>query len=119
MAGEMICVSLFAGETGTTLSTNYLYTNIPFQATIVGVVAETNVDDANITVDINGGGSALIEGIAVVDQDAPGIWLSTHLGGTNTPVAVAADTELSLDANNADANTAINVHIYMLVGSLT
>lgn len=119
MAGELVCISLFAGETGTTLSTNYLHTIVPFSGTIVGVCASTNVDDANITVDVNIGGSTAIAAIAVTDQDAPGSWLSTHLGGTNAPVAFAADAEISLDANNADANTAVTVQIYILVGSLT
>lgn len=120
MAGEMIVLSLFAGETGTTLSTLYQYITTPCQLTIVGVVASSNVDDANTTVDINVvGGAAIIEGIAVTAKATPGTWLSTHLGGANAPVAVAADSILSLDANNADANTAITVQIWALLGSLT
>lgn len=119
MAGELIVLSLFAGETGVTLSTAYQYMTVPVQLTIVGVVISTNQDDANLTVDVNDANGTLIAAIACAAKATPGTWLSTHLGGANAPVAVAADSVLNLDANNADANTAIQVHIYALAGSLT
>lgn len=116
MNERLITLTLTAGETGTTLGANFIYMGIPIGATIVAVTASPNVDDAGLTIDVNNAGTELIAGVDCSDQNVPGSWISTHLGGTNTPVRIAADTVLNLDANNAAANTMVNVVIWMLVG---
>ena len=116
MNERMIVLTLAAGETGTTLSTLYQYITIPMSITIVAVAASPNVDDAGLTIDINDDGAEAIAAVVCDTKATPGTWLSTHLGGANAPVRVAADSVLSLDANSAAANTMVTVHIWALVG---
>ncbi len=116
MNEKMIVLALTAGETGTTLSTTYQYITVPISMTIVGVVASPNVDDTGLTIDILDDTVEVIAGVVCDTKATPGTWLSTHLGGANAPVRVAADSVLSLDTNAAAANTMVTVHIYALVG---
>jgi len=116
MNERMIVLALTAGETGTTLSTTYQYMTVLTNITIVGVAASPNIDDTGLTIDINDDGAAAIEGVVCDTKATPGTWKSTHLGGTNAPVRVAAGSVLSLDANSAAANTMVTVHVYALVG---
>lgn len=116
MNERMITMTLTAGETGTTLSTTYQYITVPMAITIVAVVASPNADDTGLTIDINNAGTALIDGVVCDTKAVPGTWLSTHVGGANAPVRVAADSVLNLDANNAAANTMVTVVIWALVG---
>lgn len=119
MAGELIVLTFEDGETGTTLSTNYRYIKTLVDMTIVGISASPNVDDTGLTVDVNDDGSSAVDGVDASDADVPGVWKSTHFGGSNAPVFVAAGSKLSLDANNAAANTMILVHVYAIAGSLS
>jgi hypothetical protein len=119
MNERMITLTLTAGETGATLSTTYQYMTVPISLTIVGVTASPNVDDAGTTIDILDDTVEVIAGVVCDTKATPGTWLSTHLGGTNAPVRVAADSVLSLDANSAAANTMVNVVLWCLVGELT
>lgn len=112
-------VSFTDGEVGVTLGDNYRYTTTMFDMTIVAVVASPNVDDPGLTVDINDDGTGVITGVDGSDKDVPGTWKSTHIGGTNTPVFVAAGSKLSLDANSAAANTVVRVDIYYLLGMVS
>lgn len=119
MNERLICMDFDDGEVGVTLSTNYRYITIPFSLTVVAVSASPNVDDSGLTIDINDDGSSAIDGVDASDLDVPGTWKSTHVGGTNAPVTIAAGSKISLDANNAAANTAVHVQIWALVGEKT
>jgi hypothetical protein len=116
MNERLIVLSVETGEVGTTLGAAFYFTKIPTDITIVGVSCAPSADDAGLTIDINDDGTGVITAIDCSDQDAPGEWKSTHFGGTNTPVSIAAGSEISLDANNAAANTRVWVNIWALVG---
>ncbi len=119
MNENLIVLSFADGETGITLGANYRYQTIPFDMTIVYVSVSPNVDDASATVDINDDGSGAITAIDASDQNVPGRWRSTHVGGTNAPVFMAAGSLLSLDGNATAANTMISVQIWALVGDVS
>jgi hypothetical protein len=119
MNERLVVLCFDEGEVGVTLGAAYRFQITPVNLTIVAVSASPSVDDAGLTVDINDDGTGVIEGIDCSDQDAPGTWLSTHFGGTNEPIKIAADSEISLDANNAAANTRVGVQIWALVGEVS
>lgn len=93
------------------------YWYVPFNITIVGVSAAPLEDDAGADIDINDDGTAVISAVDASDKDAPGTWLSTHLGGSNSPVHVAAGSELTIDVNDAAAANRFDVVVYYLAGS--
>lgn len=91
----------------------YGYLTIPFDCTLVYVCAATDTDDAALTLDINDDGTAIVTAIDAADASVPGEWISTHFGGAETPVNIAAGSVLSFDANSA-ANTNV-LFGYLLV----
>jgi len=93
---------------------NEYYINVPFDCYIVYVSAGASTDDTDLTLDINDDGDGAITGIDCADQDDPGEWISTHFGGSNDPVKVDADSELSFDANSV-ASEGTTITGYMLV----
>jgi len=93
------------------------YMNVPCGCTIVYVCASADTDDAGLTVDINDDGTAIISGIDAADKEDPGEWKSTHFGGDETPVEVAAGSELSFDFNAAANATTVEVQVWALTGS--
>lgn len=117
MNERMICITLDEGEVGVTLGANYRYfTTPPFDLIVVYMTASPSTDDADLTVDLNDDGTGVITAVDASDADAPGTWKSTHVGGTNAPVNIAANSVCSLDANDAAANTRIMVQIWALAG---
>jgi hypothetical protein len=118
MNSRLVCISIDRGETGVTLGDAFHYFTTLIAMTIVGVVATPSADDAGLTLDINDDASAAIAAISCADADVPGTWKSTHFGGSETPVEVAAGSVISLDANNAAANTVLSVQIWALVGEV-
>ena len=66
-----------------------------------------------MTLDINDDGTGVIEGIDVSDADVPGEWESTHVGGSSTPVVIAAGSKISFDVND-DTDNGVQVVGYML-----
>ena len=88
------------------------FLNVPCDVTVVYVSAGSDTDDPGLTLDINDDASGVIEGIDCDTKADPGEWISTYCGGTETPVVISADSEISFDANNA-AN-ATTIHGYML-----
>jgi len=116
MNERLIVLDFMDGEVGVTLGALYRYMTVPCNLVIVAVYASPSADDPGCTVDINDDGTAAIAAVACATKATPGSWISTHLGGTQTPVSVAADSVLSLDANDADADTRIMVHIWALTG---
>lgn len=103
---------------GGALSTTDHYINIPCDATIVYVCASADTDDSGLTLDINDDASGVITGIDAADKEDPGEWISTHFGGSETPVRVAAGSELSFDANNAANATTVHYSIWMLTSDV-
>lgn len=89
---------------------------LPFNHTIVGVSVCPLEDDTGATMDIQAGGTDVITAIACADKDAVTPWESTHVGGTNAPVTVAANTEVTFDFNNAAAANIFHVVISYLAG---
>lgn len=116
MNERLICMDFMDGEVGVTLGANYRYITTPVDLTIVAVSASPSVDDADLTIDINDDGTGAITAVDASDQDVPGEWTSTHFGGEETPVRIAAGSKISLDANSAAANTRVHVQIWALVG---
>ncbi len=116
MNERLIEIALEAGEVGITLGDAYKYYTTLVPLTIVGVVCSASANDADLTVDINDDASAAIVAIACATAATPGTWKSTHLGGTNAPVQVAAGSVLSLDANAAAINTRLRVGLLCLTG---
>jgi hypothetical protein len=98
------------------LGANYIYWTAPTNLTIVGVSAAPSADDTDLTIAVNDDGSATIAAFACADADVPGTWESTHLGGTNDPVYVAADSKISFTAANAANGTQILVVLAILEG---
>lgn len=116
MNERLVVITVDQGEVGVTLSANFRYFYVPCDLTVVYVTASPNADDAGLTIDINDDGSGVITAVDCSDADVPGTWKSTHMGGTNTPVTIAAGSKVSLDANNAAADTAVHVEIWALAG---
>ena len=99
------------------LSTNACYFMVPFGATLVYVSVAPHDDDALATLDINDDGSGIVAAVDATDKDVPGEWISTHLGGTEAPVAIAAGSVMDFDFNNAAAANRFDVCMLMLQGS--
>ena len=97
---------------------------VPFGVTIVGVTvcAEAftgsptgfNIDIQDDTVDV-------ITAIAANSAGTPGEWKSTHFGGGNAPVAVAAGSVVEVDVNLTGGTTPTadyDVTIFALSGTV-
>lgn len=118
MNERLVVLNYDNGEVGVTLGDNYQYDTIPCDLTIIYVAAAPMADDTGLTLDINDDGSAAISAIACATAATPGTWKSTHMGGTNSPVRIAAGSVISLDANAAAANTVLHVSIWALTGEV-
>ncbi len=88
---------------------------VPVGCTIVGISVAPMEDDTGATLDVNGGASD-ITAVACAVAATPGTWISTHFGGTQTPVSFAAGDELTIDLNNAAAGNRFDVAIWVLLG---
>jgi len=93
------------------------YINVPCDITIVYVCAAADTDDTGLTFDINDDGSAIIAAIDCADKEDPGEWISTDMGGAETPVVVAAGSELSFDVNNGANATTVHYSIWAKTGT--
>ena len=89
---------------------------IPFGATLVYASVSPMEDDSGATMDIQDDGTDIVTAIACATAGTVGEWQSTHLGGSETPVAVAAGSEIELDFNSAAAENAFTVSLLFLVG---
>lgn len=119
MRERLVILSTSNGETGVTLGALYQYLAVPVNGTVVAVYAAPNVDDTGLDIDLDNvtdSASAIVTAMACADKEVPGSWLTVGYGGTNAPVPVDAGDILSLDANDAAANTAITVWIWILTG---
>lgn len=118
MNEKMIVLDFDDGEVGVTLGANYRYFTVPCDLTVIYVSASPSTNDADTTVDINDDGSGVITAVSSAVAATPGTWKSTHMGGTNAPVTIAAGSVCSLDANSAAANTRLHVEIWALTGEV-
>jgi hypothetical protein len=97
---------------------------VPFGMTIVGVTvcAEAftgsptgfNIDIQDDTVDV-------ITAVAANSAGTPGEWKSTHFGGSNAPIFVAAGSVVEVDVNLVAGSTPTadyDVTIYALAGTM-
>lgn len=116
MNENMIVLNFRKGQVGVTLGDAWQYFYAPFDMTVVYMEAGASVDDAGLTVDLNDDGTAAIAALACATAATPGRWRSTHVGGSQTPVFIAAGSLCTLDANTAAADTEIAVTIYALLG---
>lgn len=107
------------GQVGITLSTLYRYFYIPYDFTLVYMEAGASADDAGLTVDLNDDGTVIVAALACATAATPGRWRTTHVGGTETPVPIAAGSLMTLDANAAAADTDICVTLWGLTGAAT
>ena len=70
-------------------------------------------------IDIQDDGTDVITAVAANTALTPGTWQTPHMGGTQTPVHVAADSEVEIDMNLTGGSTptaAYDVVIYYLGG---
>jgi len=77
-----------------------LYT--PIGLTLVGVTLCAEAFTGTPTgfnVDIQDDGTDVITAVAANSAGTPGSWLASHLGGSLTPVAIAAGSEVEIDVN--------------------
>lgn len=89
---------------------------IPFGATLVYASVSPFEDDSGAVMDIQDDGADIVTGISAADHDVPGEWISTHCGGTQTPIAIAAGSELELDFDAGAAANRFDVVLLFLVG---
>ena len=99
-----------------TLGTGAANFIIPFGATLIYASASPMEDDSGATLDIQDDGTDIVTAIACATAGTVGEWQSTHAGGDETPVAVAAGSEIELDFNNAAAENAFTVTLLFLTG---
>jgi hypothetical protein len=97
---------------------------VPFGMTIVGVSLWPEAFTGTPTgfnVDIQVAAADVITAVAANTAGTPGEWKSTHLGGTNTPVAVAAGSVVEVDVNLTAGTTPTadyEVVIFALAGTV-
>jgi hypothetical protein len=89
---------------------------VPFDAVLVYASVSPFADNATGTIDIQDDGTDIVTAIDASDHDVPGEWISTHCGGTNTPVHIAAGSEVEIDVNNAAAANRFDVTLLFLTG---
>lgn len=121
MNERLICIPIPAIYPGASaaLGDNFGYYYCRHDLTIVYVSVAPNTDDAGLTLDINDDGTGVITAISCADADVPGEWESTHVGGSQTPVTIAAGSKISFDANSAANATSLIGYILALVGEAT
>ena len=121
MNERLVCIPLpgvYPGS-GAALGDNYAYFYSRYDMTIVYVSAAPGADDPGLTLDINDDASGVITAISCADADVPGEWESTHVGGAQTPVTIAAGSKISFDANNAANGSQIFGYMLALTGEMT
>jgi len=72
---------------------------VPFGCTLIYASVSPYADDPGASIDIQDDGSDIVTAVDATDHDVPGEWISTHAGGTETPVAIAAGSEIEVDVN--------------------
>ena len=89
---------------------------LPFGGTLVYASARPHENDADATIDIQDDTADIVTAISCAVAATPGEWISTHCGGSETPVTIAAGSELEIDANNVAATTRLDITMLFLTG---
>jgi hypothetical protein len=92
------------------------YFTLPFGATLVYASGAPAADDAGGTLDLNDDGAAIVTAMSCAVAATPGEWISTHCGGTETPVAIAAGSVMSIDLNALAVGVSFSYVFLFLVG---
>jgi hypothetical protein len=92
------------------------YFMLPFGATLVYASGAPMTDDPGTTLDVHDDGAAIITAMVAALKATPGEWISTHCGGTETPVAIAAGSEMTMDLNSIAVGVRFDVQLLFLVG---
>lgn len=93
------------------------YFMVPFNATLIYASVAPWDDDTDAAMDINNDGTEIVADIDASDKDVPGEWATVHAGGSETPIHIAAGSELTLDFNDAAAANRFDVQLLFLTGS--
>jgi hypothetical protein len=92
------------------------YFMVPFGATLVYVSGTPMTDDAGCTLDVHDDGVAIIAALACAVKATPGEWISTHCGGSETPIAIAAGSEITVDLNAIEVGVRFDLQLLFLTG---
>ncbi len=98
------------------VTTAAAYIMVPFEATLVYVAVSPFEDDGSATIDILDDGTDIVTAVDASDHDVPGEWISVHCGGSETPVSIAAGSELVVDVNSGTAANRFDVTLLFLTG---
>jgi hypothetical protein len=102
---------------GNALGALETYFMMPFGATLVYASGAPSADDVGATFDLmDDGAAAGPTALACAVKATPGEWISTHCGGTETPVAIAAGSTMSIDVNAIAAGVQFAIVLLFLVG---
>jgi hypothetical protein len=120
MNERLVAINLPAVYPGASaaLGADYAVFTAPCDLVLVYVTAAPSVNDAGLTLDIEDDGTAIVDDLACATAATPGTWKSTHVGGTNTPVRIAAGSKISLTAANAANGTSIVGQMWCLTGEV-
>jgi hypothetical protein len=119
MNERLIAYTLNIGDPDSTQavgSSGAAYVMVPFGATLVYACVSPFEDDPGASLDIQDDATDIVTAIDATDHDVPGEWISTHCGGTQTPVAIAAGSEVTMDINGAAAANRFDIVLLFLVG---
>jgi len=113
-----LSVTLVNPTEGAALGNLECYIPVPVNCTLVHVTASPRADDTGLTLDVHDDGTAIVSALSCADADVPGEWSSVHTGGTNSPVRIAAGSEISFDLNAAANANVVQVVLWVLVGDV-
>ncbi len=118
MNERLIAYNLNIGDPDETaaVTTAAAYIMVPFGATLIYVSVSPFEDDTGANIDILDDGVDIVTNIDASDHDVPGEWISVHAGGTQTPVAIAAGSEIVVDVNLGAAANRFDVTLLFLTG---
>jgi hypothetical protein len=102
---------------GNALGALETYFMLPFGATLVYASGSPSADDAGTTLDLmDDGAAAGPTALACAVAATPGEWISTHCGGSETPVQIAAGSVMSIDVNGIAVGVTFAIVLLFLVG---
>jgi hypothetical protein len=101
---------------GNALEALEAYFYLPFGATLVYACGAPDTNDAGGELDLHDDGAEIIGALACAVAATPGEWISTHCGGSETPVEIAAGSLMSMDFNALAAAVTFTVVLLFLVG---
>lgn len=91
-------------------------TILPFGSTLIYACVSPMDDDSGATIDIQDDGTDIATAIDASDHDVPGEWISVHAGGSETPVNIAAGSEIEIDVNAGAVGNRFDVTMVFLTG---